>query len=405
MAAMEKNNKTINGPHLRFPEFSGEWKKCTIGDFGNVITGNTPPTAEDKNYDNGTHLWASPADLGTTKYIESTQTLLSDRGFEKSRSFPANSILVTCIGSTIGKMGMSKTEMASNQQINTIVPVQHDANFVYYAVQSRFPRYLSSIAVQAVPILSKSSFEKLTNYTTARKEQIKIGNLLSLIDERIDTQKKIIEDLKKLKDAINNSLHNNINEFHLFSFNELGNDYSGLTGKSSDDFGLGLPYISYLNVFRNDIVTDGPFDCVKVSKTEKQNIVNYGDLLFTLSSETPSEVGIGAIYLGKTNTLYLNSFCFGVHLSNQENIYGPYLAYFVTSQYFRRTILPFAQGSTRYNLMKSDFMKHKFCFPNMASQKAIYNALHTLSEKIQNEEVCLNKYAEQKQYLLTRLFI
>ena len=390
---------------MRFPEFSGEWEKCTIGDFGNVITGNTPPTAEDENYDNGTHLWASPADLGTTKYIESTQTLLSDRGFEKSRSFPANSILVTCIGSTIGKMGMSKTEMASNQQINTIVPVQHDANFVYYAVQSRFPRYLSSIAVQAVPILSKSSFEKLTNYTTARKEQIKIGNLLSLIDERIDTQKKIIEDLKKLKDAINNSLHNNINESQLFSFNELGNDYSGLTGKSSDDFGSGLPYISYLNVFRNDIITYGPFDCVKVSKTEKQNIVSYGDLLFTLSSETPSEVGIGAIYLGKTNPLYLNSFCFGVHLSNQEKIYGPYLAYFVTSQYFRKTILPFAQGSTRYNLMKSDFMKHKFCFPNMASQKAIYNALHALSEKIQNEEVCLNKYTEQKQYLLTRLFI
>ena len=185
----------------------------------------------------------------------------------------------------------------------------------------------------------------------------------------------------------------------------MGNDYSGLTGNSSDDFGSGLPYISYLNVFRNDIVTDGQFDCVKVSKTEKQNVVSYGDLLFTLSSETPSEVGIGAIYLGKTNPIYLNSFCFGVHLSNQENIYGPYLAYFVTSQYFRKTILPFAQGSTRYNLMKSDFMKHKFRFPNMATQKAIYNTLHTLSEKIQNEEVCLNKYTEQKQYLLARLFI
>ena len=215
----------------------------------------------------------------------------------------------------------------------------------------------------------------------------------------------LIEEIYSLSDAINNSLHNNINEFQLFSFNELGNDYSGLIGKSSDDFGSGLPYISYLNVFRNDIVTDGSFDCVKVSKTEKQNVVSYGDLLFTLSSETPSEVGIGAIYLGKTNPLYLNSFCFGVHLSNHENIYGPYLAYFVTSQYFRRTILPFAQGSTRYNLMKSDFMKHKFCFPNMATQKAIYNALHTLSEKIQNEEVSLNKFAEQKQYLLSRLFI
>ena len=207
---------------MRFPEFSGEWERCTLGDFGNVITGNTPPTAEYENFDNGTHLWASPADLGTTKYIESTQTLLSDRGFEKSRSFPANSILVTCIGSTIGKMGMSKTEMASNQQINTIVPVQHDANFVYYAVQSRFPRYLSSIAVQAVPILSKSSFEKLTNYTTARKEQIKIGNLLSLIDERIDTQKKIIEDLKKLKDAIRTKLFTSL-ESHCNEYDEIRN--------------------------------------------------------------------------------------------------------------------------------------------------------------------------------------
>ena len=206
MAAMEKNNKNLNVPNLRFPEFSGEWEKCTIGDFGNVITGNTPPTTDEENYDNGTRLWASPSDLGATKYIESTQTLLSDKGFDKTRAFPANSILVTCIGSTIGKMGMSKTDMASNQQINTIVPVLHNANFVYYAVQSRFPRYLSSIAVQAVPILSKSSFEKLTNFTTSLKEQTKIGNLLSLIDERIDTQKKIIEKYESLIRGISNKL-------------------------------------------------------------------------------------------------------------------------------------------------------------------------------------------------------
>ena len=278
-----------------------------------------------------------------------------------------------------------------------------DYKFLFYFIERC---NLSKIAdTSTIPQINNIHINPLRISIPLIREQKKISALLMELDQRIETQKKIIEDLKKLKDAINNSLHNNINEFQLFSFNELGNDYSGLTGKSSDDFGSGLPYISYLNVFRNDIVTDGPFDCVKVSKTEKQNIVSYGDLLFTLSSETPSEVGIGAIYIGKTNPLYLNSFCFGVHLSNQENIYGPYLAYFVTSQYFRRTILPFAQGSTRYNLMKSDFMKHKFCFPNIASQKAIYNTLHTLSEKIQNEEVCLNKYTEQKQYLLTRLFI
>ena len=287
-----------------------------------------------------------------------------------------------------------------------------DSDFlVHYFESPKWHREVSNIAGEGarnhglLNIAVPDFFNTQHCITTNKTEQRKIADFLNLINERIETQKKIIEDLKKLKDAINNSLHNSIKDYQTFSFNELGNDYCGLKGKSSDDFGSGFPYISYLNVFRNDVVTDEQFDYVKVAIGEKQNIVRDGDLIFTLSSETPSEVGIGAIYQGQTTPLYLNSFCFGVHLSNQEKIHGPYLAYFVTSQYFRRTILPFAQGSTRYNLMKSDFMKHKFCFPNIASQKAIYNALYALSEKIQNEEVCLNKYTEQKQYLLTRLFI
>ena len=334
---------------------------------------------------------------------------ISKELFESYRakySYPRKGeVMITCAG-TVGK-AMIFDGHDSYYQDSNIVWIDNPTNkinntFLYHFISKVDWSKLNTTTI--VRIYNDDLRQLKISYPTLT-EQRKISIFLDLLNKRIQTQKKIIEDLKKLKDAINNSLHNNINEFQLFSFSELGNDYSGLIGKSSDDFGSGLPYISYLNVFRNDIVTDGSFDCVKVSKTEKQNVVSYGDLLFTLSSETPSEVGIGAIYLGKTNPLYLNSFCFGVHLSNHENIYGPYLAYFVTSQYFRRTILPFAQGSTRYNLMKSDFMKHKFCFPNMATQKAIYNALHTLSEKIQNEEVSLNKFAEQKQYLLSRLFI
>ena len=165
-------------------------------------------------------------------------------------------------------------------------------------------------------------------------EKLIFGLLIFLL--KASSVSPLIGDFQSLSDAINNSLHNSIKDYQTFSFNELGNDYCGLTGKSSDDFGSGFPYISYLNVFRNDVVTDEQFDYVKVAIGEKQNIVRDGDLIFTLSSETPSEVGIGAIYQGQTTPLYLNSFCFGVHLSNQEHIYGPYLAYFVTSQYFRR---------------------------------------------------------------------
>ena len=87
--------------------------------------------------------------------------MLSEKGFKKTRKLPQNSILVTCIGSTIGKMGMAREEMATNQQINAIVVSRNfDCNFVYYAVDSQFPKYLSSISMQAVPIISKSVFEE-----------------------------------------------------------------------------------------------------------------------------------------------------------------------------------------------------------------------------------------------------
>ena len=179
--ADNKDKKVLNVPHLRFPEFSGEWEKCSIQDYGEVVTGNTPPTSHAEYYKNGSCLWASPADLGINKNITETKTKLSFSGFKKTRNIPKGSVLVTCIGSTIGKMGMATETMSTNQQINSIVVNgKSNSNFVYYAICRAFPRYLSEVGVQAVPILSKSNFEKLPNYTTCRKEQDKIGYFFNL---------------------------------------------------------------------------------------------------------------------------------------------------------------------------------------------------------------------------------
>ena len=388
---------------MRFPEFSGEWESIPISTIADIIGGGTPDTSVDE-YWGGNIQWFTPSEIGKEKYAYLSDRTITEAGLKNSSAklLPQGTVLLST-RATIGECSIATAECTTNQGFQSLVAKENNVSseFLYYIVAKIKREMLRRSCGSTFLEISANELKKIHTNIPSKAEQEKLVSLLSLIDQRIETQKKIIEDLKKLKDAINNSLHNNINEFQLFSFNELGNDYSGLTGKSSEDFGSGLPYISYLNVFRNDIVTDESFDYVKVTKTEKQNVVSYGDLLFTLSSETPSEVGIGAIYLGKTNPIYLNSFCFGVHLSNQENIYGPYLAYFVTSQYFRKTILPFAQGSTRYNLMKSDFMKHKFRFPNMTTQKAIYNALHTLSEKIQNEEVCLNKYTQNRNNIFS----
>ena len=331
--------------------------------------------------------------------------MLSAQGFLKTRTLPKGSVLVTCIGSTIGKAGMATKEMSTNQQINSIVVNDNNDNeFVYYAIQSAFPRYLSSIAVQAVPIISKSAFELLPNNRPYLQEQKKIGKFLSLLDERIATQNKIIYKLQSLIKGLNNSLYAQYGGKVLTSFAELGTSYSGLSGKSAQDFGSGKPFITYLNVYSNNVINENEFQYVVIKDDEKQNVAEYGDVLFTLSSETPEEVGIGSVYLGKEK-VYLNSFCFGIHITNTEVAFPPYLSYYVSSTAFRKFIYPYAQGSTRFNLCKADFEKASIKLPTLENQKRIYSILSHIDSKIETERQMLDLYNSQKQYLLHQMFI
>ena len=379
--------------------------ECRLGDYGKVITGNTPPTKDAENYANGKHLWASPADLGEVKFVIDTKTKLSGKGFSKTRILPKGSILITCIGSTIGKMGMTIKEISTNQQINSIVVNQFNNNeFVYYAILSAFPRYLSSITIQAVPIISKSTLELLPNKKTSIQEQNKIGRFLSLIDERIATQNKIIDKLESLIKGLNDTLYAQCSSVQSTSFAELGHSYSGLSGKSAEDFGKGKPFITYLNVYSNNIINEKEYQYVSIEEGEKQNRVKYGDVLFTLSSETPNEVGIGSVYLGK-DEVYLNSFCFGIHIENKKLTYSPYLSFYISSTPFRKFIYPFAQGSTRFNLCKADFEKAKIQLPTLENQKRIYSILNSLTLKVETEKNILKQYELQKQYLLRQMFI
>ena len=270
---------------MRFPEFSGEWKKCIIQDYGEVITGNTPPTNNAEYYNNGSYLWASPADLGTGKKINDTKTKLSESGFKKTRIIPKGSILVTCIGSTIGKIGMAVETMSSNQQINSIIVNEKSNNdFVYYAISRAFPRYLSEVGVQAVPILSKSNFEKLPNYTTSIEEQDKTGYFLNLLDERIATQNKIIEDLKKLKCAIIEKVLNGNNANNL-RLGDVGSYIRGLT-YSSDDV---VEYNSTLVMRSNNIVNGSLLDyqnnVVSVNKQiSQEQQLQDGDIIICMAN-------------------------------------------------------------------------------------------------------------------------
>ena len=276
--------------------------------------------------------------------------------------------------------------------------------FIYHYL-SRLMTELKKRSTGIIPGIDRKSILSLHISIPSLQEQQKVAELLSLIEQRIITQNKIIEKYESLIQAICNTLIEAEQPKVELSFNDFGEPYSGLSGKSSEDFGKGCQYITYMNVYQNQIIDITDVDFVKINETEQQSVVRYGDILFTLSSETPNEVGLGAVYLGDTYPLYLNSFCFGVHIIDESKIFPPFLAYYISTKSFRKAVFPLAQGSTRFNLQKSDFMKKKFLFPTVEKQNKIYSVLKAYSDKLSIEKNIANLLCEQKSYLLRQLFI
>ena len=139
-----------------FPE---EWDMKKVKNFGKVVTGNTPKTSDKENYGNH-YLFVTPADLGASKYILNTDRKLSVKGFSISRKYPTGSVLFTCIGSTIGKMGIAAIELTSNQQINAIICNPENNNeFLYYELKRLSKKIRLLAGEQAVPIINKTQFE------------------------------------------------------------------------------------------------------------------------------------------------------------------------------------------------------------------------------------------------------
>jgi len=178
------------------------WDVVQVRDIGKVITGNTPKTSNKKFYDNGVRLWASPADLGSSKYIKETIKRLSLSGFEQTRKLPKNSLLITCIGSTIGKIGIASQEMSSNQQINAIVCKleKYYFDFYYYILLSISSKIKQMSSTHAVPILNKKTFSNIFVPMASFLEQKQIASILSTVDDKLEilqSKKSSYETLKK----------------------------------------------------------------------------------------------------------------------------------------------------------------------------------------------------------------
>ncbi|MBB1574755.1 MAG: restriction endonuclease subunit S [Flavobacteriaceae bacterium] len=192
---------------------------------------------------------------------------------------------------------------------------------------------------------------------------------------------------------------------------DLGAFYGGLTGKNKNDFSNGnAKFISYMNVFSNIATNFKVNDFVKIGESENQNTIQYGDILFTGSSESLEECGMSSVVNEEVKeNVYLNSFCFGYRFHNSELFLPNFLKFLFRSEKIRKQIVKTANGVTRFNVSKKKMEKIQIPIPPIEEQERIAGILdkfdtlvNSISEGLPREiELRRKQYEYYREKLLS----
>ena len=279
----------------------------------------------------------------------------------------------------------------------------HVPYFIFLQTQiARYQNWVKSVSMRSgQPGINAEEFKKLPIAIAPKKEQIMISDTMRAWDTAIEKTEALIAAKEQqfqwlMATLISSQRYNEI------SLEQAGYFYTGLSGKSKDDFGLGKPYIPYLNIFSNSSVDPKHLDYVDIRNGEKQNLVKKGDVFFTVSSETPKEVGMSSILLEDISNCYLNSFCFGWRCTTTDIVPG-FLRYYFRSSTFRKQVVKLSQGATRFNLSKSQLMKAHICYPSIKEQNYIAKTLNTACRELDLLKELTEQYRTQKCGLMQKL--
>ena len=191
-----------------------------------------------------------------------------------------------------------------------------------------------------------------------------------------------------------------------YEMGDLGKFYGGITGKSKDDFSNGnAKFITYLNVYSNPALKLDVSDTVKITEGEKQRTLEYGDVIFTGSSETPDECGISSVVTSHTDEkLYLNSFCFIFRFNDDSIILPEFAKHLFRSERLRYQIGKTSSGVTRFNVSKKLMEKVVIPIPPLQVQEEIIRVLETFTELTEELTVELQARKVQNEYYKEKLF-
>jgi type I restriction enzyme S subunit len=182
----------------------------------------------------------------------------------------------------------------------------------------------------------------------------------------------------------------------------LGNTFTGLSGKTKEDFGHGDGrYVPYMSVFSNPTCDESMTGSVVIDSS--QNEVQFGDVFFTTSSETPEDVGMSSIWIGRATHTYLNSFCFGFRPTSPIDY--RFFAYILRNPSFRKSIAFLAQGISRFNISKRKAMEIEIRTPGPKEQCMIGAYFTSLDELVSRHSTQLEKLKNIKSACLENMFV
>ena len=359
--------------------------KKHISDLGKVITGKTPRTSILENY-GGKIPFLTPSDNLSEKFSPTTSKTLTKIGLNEVKNclLPSKSICVSCIGSDLGKVVLTKKPTVTNQQFNSIVPnEENDADFIYYlmTVVGKHLNYLSKTST-AVPIINKSTFANYEIEIPNIKEQKRIGKILSSLDDKIELNRRINDNLERQAQALFKSwfVDNPNSNWKKISLSEVASFVGGYsyTGKELTDFS-NVAMATIKNFVRNGGFKAGGFKGINPSaKLKECHYANLFDILVAHTDLTQNADVIGNAELLLTCGKY-NSIIFSMDLVKvlPKEIF-PYrflLAAMLKNKMFKGHCLGYINGTTVLHLNKKALPEFEIRKPSDSEAKIMNEIL------------------------------
>ena len=349
-----------NVPNLRFPEFQEEWEEYRIEDITeNISSGRCKSHSSSGKY----NLYGSTGIIGKTN----------------EACYEGNLVLVARVGVNAGSLQILNEPCGITDNTLIIKPKEVDVQYIYYFLQHFNLNRL--IFGSGQPLITGGMLKKVKVSLGTIQEQNKITRLLSILDERIASQNKIIEDLKKLKSAISENLFKAVkgDVVILYEICEI------IKGKQ----------------INGEILSEKGKYYVMNGGTEPSGY--YSDYNVEANTISISEGGNSCGYVQfNSSPFWSGGHCYTIQ-KIADNVDNLYLYHYLKSH--EDVIMKLRIGSGLPNIQKKDLAMFKIKLPTVEQQKSISTFLSSLERKAEIEEMLLNAMKKEKQYLLRQMFI